>query len=70
MTKRKYSGDSSKAFWDRLNSIKGTRGAMLYTLGCILQDLECNFISAENRVLDELMLAEKPKSKRSKGGSE
>ena len=46
-----YSGDASEKFWARVNALEGEEHAVLYSLGCVLQDLE-------ERVLRQLANAE------------
>jgi hypothetical protein len=46
-----YSGDGSTWFWDRVNALTGEEHAVVYALGCVLQDLE-------QRVLRQLRNAE------------
>lgn len=51
-----YSGNGSKQFWLRVNSLKkDTDREVLYSLGCALQDLE-------DRVLNQLQNAEERQS--------
>jgi hypothetical protein len=35
-----YSGDNSTGFWKRVNKLDGEEHAVLYALGCVLQNLE------------------------------
>jgi len=35
-----YSGDNSHEFWKKINSHKGLKQRMLYSMGCMLQNLE------------------------------
>lgn len=62
-----YSGEKSRAFWDRLNRValvSKTEGDVLYTLGCRLQNVE-------HTTLEYLNLAESDmEAKRPKGGQE
>ena len=56
-TKPHYSGDKSKAFWKRVDSVKNAKKrSEMYVLGCILQSLE-------GYVLDALSDAEKSKGR-------
>lgn len=42
----RYSGPTSKDFWDRINAIRPNFGNALYQLGCALQDLEGRALTA------------------------
>ncbi len=35
-----YSGNKSRGFWEKINSHRGIKQNLLYTLGCCLQNLE------------------------------
>ena len=56
----KYSGDESKSFWKRVNAIprsgQSTCHGEVYSLGCALQNLEEQVVSALQRAEAEARL--------------
>ncbi len=54
-----YSGDASREFWGRVDSLHGKDLEAAYMMGVMLQDLEGRVL----RFVEEL-LAEKPKKKK------
>ena len=40
-----YSGDNSKKFWKRVNSLPAIDQRVLYACGCLLQNMEHDVIS-------------------------
>ena len=44
-----YSGDLSKLFWQEIKSLRGKDQHYLYTLGCILQNVEEYVIAELNK---------------------
>lgn len=43
-----YSGKKSREFWDRINSHRGIKQDLLYTMGCNLQDIEGRMLARLN----------------------
>jgi hypothetical protein len=44
--KARYSGNKSVAFWDRVNRLPWEDHRVVYSLGCVLQDLEARTLVA------------------------
>lgn len=41
---RHYSGDKSRKFWDRINSLPEPHRVIAYTLGVVLQNVETDIL--------------------------
>ncbi len=49
----RYSGQPSRRFWKRVNSLKGKNHEAAYDMGCMLQDLEGRVLRFINEILPE-----------------
>jgi hypothetical protein len=50
----RYSGRYSHKFWEEINSLRDPQKMQAYELGCLLQNIEGDFLDRINRLIEEV----------------